>query len=161
MSILIREAKKQDSSLLTNLIRESFNDVAKRFNLTFQNAPSHPSNCTKDWVIQAINKGITFYILEHEKIACGCVALEQANAEVCYLEKLGVLPGCRNKGFGKALVDHIILEAKKMNMKRVEIGIMAQNLTLKNWYKKLGFIERNMVKFEHLPFKVLFMFKII
>jgi len=158
MSTIIREATKQDSSILTYLIKKSFSDVAERFNLTLQNAPSHPSNCTEDWTIKAIEKGIKFYILEHENIPCGCVALDQANAEICYLERLGVLPGCRNNGFGKALVNHIILEAKKLKLKRIEIGIIAENLILKKWYINQGFIEKSTVKFEHLPFLVLFMY---
>ncbi len=158
MSITIRESKKKDSPLLTKIIRFAFSDVAKRFNLTIQNAPSHPSNCTEEWIINALNKGVKYYILEYETIPCGCVAIEQANTEVCYLERLGVLPDYRNKGFGKALVNHVILEAKKLNLKRIEIGLMAENLILKNWYKKLGFIERNTVDIDHLPFKVLFMF---
>ena len=159
MSVIIRDSTENDISLLTNIIRQSFKDVAERFNLTIQTAPNHPSNCTEEWIIKAIQNGNKFYILEHKNIPCGCVALEQANSEVCYLERLGILPNYRNNGFGKALVNHIIQEARNRNAKRVEIGIMAENIELKNWYIKQGFIERDTMKYKHLPFKVLFMFK--
>jgi N-acetylglutamate synthase-like GNAT family acetyltransferase len=159
MSFIIRDSTGNDISLLTKLIRQSFKDVAERFNLTAHNAPNHPSNCTEEWIIKAIQNGNNYYILEHQNIPCGCVALEQANSEVCYLERLGILPNYRNKGFGKALVNHIIQKARNRNAKRVEIGIIAENIELKNWYKKQGFIERSTMKYKHLPFEVLFLFK--
>jgi len=161
MSFIIRDSTEDDISLLTDLIRESFKDVAERFNLTAYNAPSHPSNCTEEWIIKAIQKGNKYYILEYQGVPCGCVALEEANSEVCYLERLSVLPNYRIKGFGKALVNHIIHKAKKITAKRIEIGIIAENLELKNWYIKQGFIERDIIKYEHLPFKVLFLVKVL
>ncbi|MFX1338082.1 MAG: GNAT family N-acetyltransferase [Promethearchaeota archaeon] len=159
MSYIIRECTEKDIKILTRLLRQSFHDVAKRYNLTIQNAPSHPSNCTEEWIIKSFENGIKYFILEQQNIPYGCVALEQANSEVCYLERLGVLIDHRHKGYGKALVNYIIQEAKKRNAKRVEIGIIAENVQLKKWYERQGFIERNTVKFEHLPFNVLFMYK--
>lgn len=158
MSYIIRECTEKDITILTHLLRYSFHDVAKRFNLTINNAPTHASNCTEEWIVKAFEKSIEYYILEYHNIPCGCVALEHANSEVCYLERLGILNNHRNKGFGKALVNHVIQETKKRNAKRVEIAIIAENLELKKWYEKQGFIERNTVKFEHLPFNVLFMY---
>ena len=44
----IREADSSDVSLLGVLVRECFQDVAERFNLTLENCPKHPSHCTDD-----------------------------------------------------------------------------------------------------------------
>ena len=159
MSTIIRNSTKQDSTILADIIRKSFIDVAERFNLTIENAPSHPSHCTEEWIINAISKGVKYYILENEAIPCGCVALERVNDEVGYLERLGVLPRYRNRSFGNMLVNHVISEARKLKLKRIEIGIIAEDLILKNWYRKQGFMERNRADYEHLPFTVLFMYK--
>lgn len=154
----IRKATTEDLALLAELIRQSFRNVAERFGLTSENCPKHPSNCTVDWVTAAMDKGVLFYVLEYCGTPCGCVALEQPKTGVCYLERLGVLPEFRCRGFGKALVLHVLEEAKALGIDRVEIGIIAEHTELKDWYGRLGFVvEREAVTFEHLPFKVTFM----
>jgi len=159
MSIEIRVAIEKDTSLLTFLIRNSFRDVADRFELTPENSPSHPSNCADEWINSALAKGVQYFILEQNLRPLGCVALEQANNSVCYLERLAVLPEYRNMGFGSLLVRHALREARGLEAERVEIGIIDAQTELKDWYEKRGFHFRNTAKFDHLPFEVAFMFK--
>lgn len=154
----IKPANHSEAPLLAALIRDSFRDVAERFGLTPQNSPTHPSNCTADWITTALDKGIRYYLLEIDGRAGGCVALERANPDVCYLERLAVLPKYRRRGLGQALVEHAFHEAGSMDAKRVEIAIIAGHTELKKWYERLGFIAAETRRFDHLPFEVLFMF---
>jgi N-acetylglutamate synthase-like GNAT family acetyltransferase len=131
--------------------------VAERFGLTQENCPRHPSNCTAEWIQKDMNRGVTYFIIENGNLVSGCVALELANPEVCYLERLAVIPGQRHQGFGKALVDHVFSEAKLLGVHRVNIGIIAEHTELKNWYKGIGFVEGESKEFPHLPFRVTFM----
>jgi hypothetical protein len=55
----IREANSADVSLLCGLIRASFRDVAERFNLTPENCPKPPSNCTEEWLENDFVRGVT------------------------------------------------------------------------------------------------------
>ena len=158
MKPTIKEANVEDRSVLASVIRGSFRDVAERFGLTVGNCPTHPSNCTDDWVESAMAKGTRFYLLADGGTPCGCVGLEQAKPEVCYLERLAVLPEFRRRGFGKALVSHAPNQAKQFGAARVGICIIAEHAELKDWYTKLGFLtEKERVTFEHLPFEVTFM----
>lgn len=156
-SVNIRKAEPAEASVLAGVIRESFRDVAARFNLTPQNCPKHPSNCTDDWVRNDFQRGVAYYILEHEGAPAGCVALERADAEVCYMERLAVLPQCRRRGLGRALVDYVLSQAKSGGAKRMGIGIIAKQTDLKSWYQKIGFMEKETKEFVHLPFMVSFM----
>ena len=128
---VIRNALSSDIPLLTKLIRDSFRDVADRFNLTSENCPTHPSNCKTEWVESALKKGIKYYILERENVPCGCVALELAQPDVFYLERLAVLPQFRRNGLGKRLVNHALNETKKLGARRIEIGIISDQAELK------------------------------
>ena len=154
---LIRKADNRDISLLSGVIREAFLDVAERFALTPENCPKHPSNCTDSWIERDFARGVDYYILEGGGTALGCVALERANAEICYLERLAVLPAERNRGIGHALVDHVFFEAKALGCRHISIGIIADHSELKIWYKKLGFVEGETKEFPHLPFRVTFL----
>jgi N-acetylglutamate synthase-like GNAT family acetyltransferase len=104
-----------------------------------------------------MERGVTYFAIENKNRVVGCVALEQANPEVCYLERLAVLPDQRRRGFGKALVNHVLSEAKRLGVNYVSIGIIAEQTELKDWYKGLGFVEGESKEFPHLPFRVTFM----
>jgi len=159
MDRIIRDAFRADVFILVDLIRNSFRDIAERFHLSEENCPKHPSNCKPSWIESALQKGAWYFILEKGGVPCGCVALERAQPELCYLERLGVLPQFRRRGFGKALVEHALAEAEAMGAYRVEVGIISAQMELKNWYRGLGFRETGTARFKHLPFEVTFMAK--
>jgi N-acetylglutamate synthase-like GNAT family acetyltransferase len=157
MSLKIRICTKKDAQVLVEITRKSFQDVADRFGLTPENAPRHPSNCTVDWIRNDMEDGVIYYAIENLNHIVGCVALEKANSELCYLERLAVLPNQRRRGFGKALVQHALSEAELLGVNYVSIGIIAEQTELKNWYTGLGFVEGESKEFAHLPFRVTFM----
>jgi N-acetylglutamate synthase-like GNAT family acetyltransferase len=157
MSTTIREAAISDVPALVEMIRTAFQDVAVRLGLTERNCPRHPSNCRTSWIVSALEKGGLYFVLEAEGLSCGCVALEQATADICYLERLAVLPAQRRRGYGRALVVHALAKAKELGVERVDIGIIAAHAELRDWYRKLGFVDQKTADFPHLPFQVLFM----
>ena len=129
--MIIRDARKADKDILVNLIREAFRDVAEKFGLTVENCPKFARFNAKERVKGDFERGLKYYILEENGLACGCVALEKAGPDKCYLGRLAVLPECRNKGFGQALVNHLFEQMKIMNLQRVEIGIISKHRKLK------------------------------
>ena len=157
--MIIRDVKKADKDVLVALLLDSFRDVGEKFALTVENCPNFAGFNAKERVEADFEKGLRYYILEEEGKACGCVALEKAGPDVCYLGRLAVLPEHRNKGFGQALVNHLFEQARKMGIRRVEIGLISKHRKLKKWYKKFGFVQKSTKKFDHLPFIVAFMYK--
>jgi N-acetylglutamate synthase-like GNAT family acetyltransferase len=154
MSSKIRICTKEDAQVLEETIRRSFQDVADRFGLTQKNAPRHPSNCTVDWIRKDMERGVTYFAIENKNHVVGCVALEPTNTDVCYLERLAVLPDQRRRGFGRALVEHALSEAKLLGVNYVSVGIIAGNTELKDWYRGLEFVEEETKEVPHLPFRV-------
>jgi len=154
---MIRKATIKDSEILANIISKSFSNVAKRFSLTKENCPTHPSNCTTHWVESDIVRGVQYFILSVDGNPTGCVGLEIPNSEACYLERLSVLPELRGKGFGVFLVRYVLELAKTIKTPKVSIAIIDEQTELKEWYKYLGFNEIATKIFKHLPFQVCFM----
>ncbi|AKB82767.1 acetyltransferase (GNAT) family protein [Methanosarcina barkeri 3] len=89
------------------------------------------------------------------------MAIEKAKDEVFYMERLAVHPDSRHKGYGRNLIDFVVEYAKQNGGKKVSIGIINENEKLKNWYKKYGFKETGLKKFEHMSFTVCFMEKVL
>lgn len=152
----IRKCSEQDIDALVEVIQVSFLDVAERFGLTPENSPRHPSNCRADWLQRDMNRGVTYYALEKDGQIQGCTALEKVSNNLCYLERLAVIPPRRRQGLGAALVNHV-LAAAAQGCERVEIGIIAEQKELKEWCGKLGFVEMESKDFPHLRFRVTFM----
>ena len=153
----IRIANQQDIPFLARTIAQAYKNVAQRFGLTPQNCPKHPSNCTDEWVQSDLDRGVIYYALESDQDICGCSALEKAGPDVCYLERLSILPQYRRKGLGTMLVHHILQEAHALGVPTVGIGIIAHQHELKKWYIELGFVEGETKSFDHLPFEVTFL----
>ncbi len=148
---------QKDIEILVHTIRKSFRNVAERFGLTLENAPLHPSNCNEYWIQADMNRGVTYFVMENENQIAGCVACEMTSPDVCYLERLAVLPDHRQRGYGKALVHHVLSKARELGASCVNIGIIAEHTELKNWYRKIGFVEEESKKFLNLPFSITFM----
>lgn len=144
-----------------NVIREAFSTVAKEFGITRQIAPTNPAFIEADALVKMKEKGARMYGAYTDDKLVGFVALERASEELFYLEKLCVLPMHRHHGYGEKLISHIFDTAENLGGKRVSIGIINDNTILKNWYIKNGFVETGRRVFEHLPFEVCFMERIL
>ena len=156
---MIRRVNRDDAGVLADLIRRGFVDVAKKFGLNRDNCPKHPSNYTEEWVIGDLERGVVYFIQEEDGIPVGCVGLENAGEGVFYVERLAVLPEHRRRGFGRRLMSHAESSAKVMGARRLEIGIISDDTTLRDWYLGAGFCETGRKRFPHLPFEVTFMAK--
>jgi len=153
----IRHAADADADLVAGIVSRAFADVALRFSLTRENCPKHPSNCTVDWVRQDQKRGVAYFIAEQDGWPSGCVAMETASATTCYLERLAVLPDRRERGIGRALVNHVIQSAQAAGAHCVSLSIIAKHIQLREWYRGIGFRAGATKRFSHLPFEVLFM----
>ncbi len=138
-------ATVNDAGLIAFIVSEANKDIAQQFNINIKNAPKHPSFCTKSWIQSEFERGGTSFLYR------------DGNSRVGYLNRLSVLPEFRHKGIGAALVRHVLDYARIKNVKILSIGIIAHHKLLRNWYLKLGFIEANRQKFDHLPFDVRYM----
>jgi GNAT superfamily N-acetyltransferase len=155
----IRACTRQDVDILVEMIRGSFQDVADRFGLNAENCPRHPSNCRADWIEKDMARGVKYYVLEYEGHVAGSVALEWVRPGLCNLERLAVLPAWRRRGFGTALVEHVLAEAGDLGCSTVRIGVIADQTELKEWYGGFGFVETETRDFAHLPFRVAFLIR--
>jgi ribosomal protein S18 acetylase RimI-like enzyme len=157
MEKIIQKASFHDAKTIAFLVSQSNKDIADIFGLTIENNPKHPSFCTEKWVLSDIDRGEEYFLCQRKSVYLGCVAFEQPDSKISYLNRLSVLPEYRHDGVGEQLVKHVLEYSKSKVIQKVSIGIIADHIILKNWYLKLGFIEGKTKSFDHLPFDVTFM----
>ena len=83
--------------------------------------------------------------------------LEQKSPEECELKKLAVKPEYRHLGYGAKLLSFIRKTAAGFWAKKIKIGIIEENLILKEWYRANGFVHAGIKRINHVPFSVGFM----
>jgi ribosomal protein S18 acetylase RimI-like enzyme len=159
-SVSIRKINN-DYEECAGVIRDSFITVANDFNITRENAPTNPAFAGPDALVRMREKGIELYGAYNSSGCVGFVAIEKADENVSYMERLAVLPEYRHKGLGGMLLAFVFDTVRNSGGKKVSIGIINDNILLKDWYAKHGFIETGIRNFRHLPFEVCFMEKIL
>jgi diamine N-acetyltransferase len=160
--ISIREIiSKNDISNSVSIIQASFKTVADELNLTYNNCPTHPSFVTFDKLVELSKNKIKFFGLFIDTAQIGFIALESSDGGIFYLEKLAILPQYRHQSYGRELVEFAINYVKNSKGNKISIGIINDQEVLKNWYKSYGFIEIKTKNFNHLPFTVCFMDKMV
>lgn len=154
----IRALDSNETDVLVDVLRRSFATVAERFDLTEENCPKHIAFYTAERLKEDVSRGMRFYVLEDDGRIVGCVALEPSpKPGVYYLGRLAVLPEHRSKGLGRSLARHALAEARTDGIERVEIGLIAEDEALRDWYRQFGFEDTGTKDFPHLPFVVGFM----
>ena len=139
------------------IIRRSFATVARDFSLTKENCPGHTSFITNDRLASKIKDGYyPFGCYKGDKLV-GFVSLADMGGGVYEMDNLAVLPEYRHLGYGKKLLDFCKIKVSKLGGSKITIGIVEENIVLKDWYAANGFVHTGMKRFEHLPFTVGFM----
>jgi GNAT superfamily N-acetyltransferase len=106
-------------------------------------------------------KGLKLFGLFEDNVQVGFVGLEKKKDKVYSLEKLAVMPEYRHKKYGGELIEFAENYVKNAGGKKLSIGIIYEHIILKQWYEAKGFQQTAVTKFEHLPFTVCFMEKVI
>jgi GNAT superfamily N-acetyltransferase len=156
---VVRRAEPGEAGAVAELVALAYGDVARRFNLNAGNCPTHPSLMTRERIGHAMELGTTMLLAFDGAALCGCVGLRRPVKGVGILERLAVAPACRRLGLGRLLVGRACSLAGQAGAGQVEIGIIAKQHELRQWYETLGFRAVRAAHFENLPFEVLYLRK--
>jgi ribosomal protein S18 acetylase RimI-like enzyme len=152
-----------DLSAAVTILRESFGTVALDFGITPENCRSNPAFIDVESLCSQLNGERSFFLLYYNNIPVGSVAIEKSadQAGVFYIERVAVLPEYRHNGLGKELMHFATNRIISLGGRKVSVAIVNENEILKKWYMTQGFMETSIRKFDHLPFTVCFMYKLL
>jgi GNAT superfamily N-acetyltransferase len=156
---IVRQADMGEAGDIAALIALAFGDVARRFDLHAGNCPTHPSLMTQERIERGMELGTSMLLAFDGGTLCGCVGLRRPVDGVSILERLAVPPACRRLGLGRLLVGRACSLAGRIGAGQVEIGIIAKQHELRQWYETLGFRAVRTARFESLPFEVCYLRK--
>ena len=136
------------------VIRDSFQTVADAFGFTAENAPRFTAFATTEKLLrqQLQEENRLLYAFDDNGTIAGYYSLSFADEGDCELHQLCVLPAYRHRGIGGELLSHAFSTAKAKGCRRMRIGIVEENRTLRKWYGSFGFVHLGTRKPASLPF---------
>ncbi|MDD3364145.1 MAG: GNAT family N-acetyltransferase [Syntrophomonas sp.] len=153
---IINEAELSNS---VNIVRDSFITVANEYELTRENARTNAAFIEFEDLLKMKEKDVHIFGVYKDEIQIGFFTIEKNDNNLYYLNKLAVLPYYRHNGYGGKILDFVFNDVKQAGGGIISIGIINNNLVLKNWYIKHGFAETAIKKYPQLPFEVCLMEK--
>jgi GNAT superfamily N-acetyltransferase len=151
---VLRPATRDDAPLLLRIIQQSFQTVYDRLGMTPGNFKYHASAFEPPWILEQMDAGNRFFVLEDAGEPVGCVALKPEEGGAVQLRRLAVLPVHRGKGYGRTLVDHALAEARRMGARRMTLGMWADDVPLRQWYERLGFAVTETKTYPDMPLAI-------
>jgi diamine N-acetyltransferase len=150
-----------ESDLLkcVDLLRAAFGTVARDFGLTEASTPTNAAFTTLENLRIHIEAGLKLFGMFRDDSLVGCVATKVSKGDkaVFYIERLAVAPEERHRGYGGRLLSFAMEQIRANGGTTASIGLMDNNLVLKEWYKSKGFVQHDCRRIAHLPFKVCYM----
>jgi GNAT superfamily N-acetyltransferase len=150
-----------DPELITSLVNRAFITVALQFGYTGERVPSFPAFIRSSVISDQMAGGLNFLGFKTKNDIAGCAGYRRRDECIYIIERLAVLPEFRRRGIGERLMKHIENIIRKKHGDKLEVSIVDNNQTLKDWYKRLGYGETGIEEYAHLPFKVCVMQKSI
>ena len=150
-----------DSKTITEILNMSFITVAQQFNFTTENASEFPAFIKWHDIEKQLSNGCKLYGYSYNNQIVACVGYSHCKEQIYLVERLAVLPEYRHLGIGKNLMKFIEDKICENGGNVAEIHVVDKNLILRDWYKKLGYLEARMDIINRLPFNSCVMRKMI
>ena len=143
----------KDSKIITDILNKAFMTVAQEYGFTKENAPTFPAYMDSDRIENSMNNGLKMYgYIINDKII-GCVGYSNYKEQIYFIERLATLPEYRHSGIGKKLMEFAEDKIKEIGGKTIEIHVVDKNYVLREWYRKLNYVEIRIDEIKTLPFK--------
>jgi N-acetylglutamate synthase-like GNAT family acetyltransferase len=141
-----------DSKIITDILNRAFMTVAQQYNFTAENAPTFPAFINSNRIENSLNNGLKMYGYNMNNQIIGCAGYSYFKDQIYFIERLATLPEYRHSGIGKKLMGYIENKIKNIGGKIVEIHIVDKNTVLREWYKKINYVEIRIDEIKTLPF---------
>lgn len=160
---MIKAIQQNEINECVKVIRESFKTVADELGFTVENAPRFTAFATTEerlnWHLNGEKR--LMYAYYDNGVIVGYYSLLMQDNHECELNNVCVLPAYRHKGIGEELLKHAFKIAGELGCKKMKIGIVEENVVLREWYEFFGFVHIGTQKFEFFPFTCGYMERVL
>ena len=153
---MIRPIQKEQLPICLDILKKSYEKTAVTFGMTEENCPYRGRTRLPLQVLQEEfeNGQMYGYLLEDQII--GFLSLQQKD-DGLYIQDIAVLPEYQNNGYGSKLFAFAKEAAQNAGCEKISLGMVYDNLPLRDWYQRLGFKPVQLLHFEKVTYTVAIM----
>ncbi len=151
---MIKKISMEELARCLDIVKTSYEDIAIKFGMTEDNCPYRGRTCLPFHIFEnEFNEGYLMYSYFYDNDIVGFLSLIASGNEM-KIHDLAILPSYQNKGFGSELIQFSKEKAKELKCSKITLGMVHENIALKNWYEKIGFNTVNLLKFDKVTYTV-------
>lgn len=151
---MIKQIKRENIPECVSVIRESFMTVADELKLSAETSLGFTGFSISEerlyWQYDNEKRPMFAYFI-NEKIV-GYYSLLILDNNECELNNLAVLPYHRHRKIGEELLKDSFSRARELNIRKMKISIVEENVKLRKWYEKHNFIHTETKKLDQFAF---------
>ena len=151
---MIVPIKKEHLHKCLEIMKLGYEDIAVKFGMTEDNCPYRGRTRLPYHIIEdEYDSGCFMYGYVYGGELVGFLSILVKDHEM-HINDIVILPAYQNNGFGSALMQFAKEEAKLRNCDRIVLGMVHDNIPLRNWYEKIGFSTAKLQKYEEVSYTV-------
>lgn len=151
---MIRAIEKKELEQCIQIFHRGYGTVADEFGLTEDNSPDRGRAalpCSR--LKEEFDEGVLMYGYYSEGRLIGFLGIKM-DGDVCKLNDIIILPEYRNNGYGTELLKFCRKRAVESGKEKIVLGMIDDNIRLRNWYISNGFVNTGYRKYEGAPYTV-------
>ncbi len=151
---MIEPIKKEHLHKCLEIMKAGYENTAIQFGMTEENCPYRGRTRLPFRVFEdEYNSGYLMYAYVCGSELAGFLSMHVKGHKM-YINDIVVLPVYQNNGFGSMLMRFAREQAKQRNCDAIILGMVYENIPLRNWYKKQGFKTVGLKKYEKVKYTV-------
>ena len=154
---MIREIDASELAECLHVIHKGYEPIAEQFHLTSENCPHRGRAALPlDVLTEEYLAGTKMYVYEIDDCIVAFASVVLKN-DAIKLNDIVVLPEFWHEGIGTAMLDFVKNITIDRHLSKVALGMIDDNIVLKKWYEKNGFVNAGYHQFPNAPFTVGYM----
>jgi len=151
---MIEPIRREQLHVCLNILKRGYERTAIEFGMTEDNCPYRGRTRLPYQVFEdEYNNGYMMYGYMCNEEMVGFLSLYKDNGTM-NISDIVILPEYQNRGMGSRLMQFAIEKAEELYCNRIALGMVYDNIPLRQWYEKRGFQTVKLINFETVRYTV-------
>ncbi len=151
---MIEPIRREHLSTCLDIIKRSYEDTAATFGMTEENCPYRGRTRLPLSVFEKeFNDGCMMYGYTKGGEMIGFLSM-QLKEDTLYIQDIAILPAYQHNGYGGELLRFAKETAKSAGYPKLSLGMVHDNVPLREWYLGHGFHTAKLLHFEKVSYAV-------
>ena len=148
-NLSFRKGEISDISALKAIVTDLYTHSRYYFDTNFPRDDVH--GFYQNWIEKSVHGQFDdlVWVLCENNIPIGCCSVSYKTDQMASIGLFGIDPSCGGKGFGKILIEKVLLSLLKQGVRTVSVATQGRNYAAQRLYQRSGFCNEKMEIYYH------------